>query len=35
MINNYKNVKLTLLKLDTAVGYNEICKVLPFIQLSL
>ena len=31
MINNYKNVKLKLLKLDAAVWYNEICKVLPLL----
>jgi hypothetical protein len=32
MINNYKNVKLKLLKLNAAICYNEICKVFPLIQ---
>jgi hypothetical protein len=33
MIKNYKNVKLNLLKWDAAVWHNEICKVLPLMQL--
>jgi len=33
MISNYKNVKLKLPKLDAAVWYNEICKVLLLIKM--
>jgi hypothetical protein len=35
MINSYKNVKINLLKSDAAVWYNEICKVLLLVKLSL
>jgi len=33
MIDNNKNVKLKLLKLDAAVWYNEICKILLLIKM--